>query len=139
MTTRASNVAIRKHTSGGTKSDLRDQREIRDRKGSRGSRGSRDHQDPRVSKDHPERVRLKEDRCKHWLSVGAQPTDRVARFFDAAGLLTREPRVNPKKGLPGKKRREREEAAAAAAAEAAGAASAAADDAAGGEEAAASE
>ncbi|MGI9409445.1 MAG: 30S ribosomal protein S16 [Hyphomicrobiaceae bacterium] len=73
---------------------------------------------PMVPKDHPERVRLKEDRAKHWLSVGAQPTDRVARFLDAAGLLKREERNNPKKALPGKKRREREEAAAAAAAEA---------------------
>ena len=79
---------------------------------------------PMLPKDSGERVKLKEDRCKHWLSVGAQPTDRVARFFDAAGLLTREARNNPKKGLPGKKRREREEAEAAAAAEAAEAAKA---------------
>ena len=63
---------------------------------------------PMVPKDHPERVRLKEDRAKHWLSVGAQPTDRVARFLDAAGLMKREERNNPKKALPGKKRRERE-------------------------------
>ena len=79
---------------------------------------------PMLPKDSGERVKLKEDRCKHWLSVGAQPTDRVARFFDAAGILTREARNNPKKGLPGKKRREREEAEAAAAAEAAEAAKA---------------
>ena len=79
---------------------------------------------PMVPKDHPERIRLKEDRAKHWLSVGAQPTDRVARFLDAAGLMTREARNNPKKALPGKKRREREEAEAAAAAEAAEAAKA---------------
>lgn len=94
---------------------------------------------PMVPKDHPERIRLKEDRAKHWLSVGAQPTDRVARFLDAAGLMTREVRNNPKKALPGKKRREREEAVAAAAAEAAEAAKAA-DEApaeAGGEESAA--
>ncbi len=76
---------------------------------------------PMMPKDHPERVRLKEERCKHWLAVGAQPTDRVARFLDAAGLIERTPRNNPKKALPGKKRREREEAAAAAAAEAANA------------------
>jgi len=94
---------------------------------------------PMVAKDHPERIRIKEDRAKHWLSVGAQPTDRVARFLDAAGLITRTPRNNPKKALPGKKRREREEAEAAAAAEAANAASEAAAAPEGGEEAAAGE
>jgi small subunit ribosomal protein S16 len=81
---------------------------------------------PMVAKDDPNRVKLQEDRCKHWLSVGAQPTDRVARFFDAAGLIERKPRSNPNKGLPGKKRQEREAAEAAAAAEAAEAAAAAA-------------
>ncbi len=90
---------------------------------------------PMVPKDHPERVRLNEDRCKHWLSVGAQPTDRVARFLDAAGLIERRPRNNPKKALPGKKRQEREAAAAAAAAEAAEAAAAVTGGAADGEEA----
>ena len=54
---------------------------------------------PMVPKDHPERVRLKEDRAKHWLSVGAQPTDRVARFLDAAGLMKREERNNPEEGV----------------------------------------
>ncbi len=88
---------------------------------------------PMVAKDHPDRVKLDEERCKHWLSVGAQPTDRVARFLDAAGLMTREARNNPKKALPGRKRQEREEAEAEAkkAAEEAAAAE-------GGEEAAAS-
>ena len=70
---------------------------------------------PMVAKDHPDRVRLKEDRCKHWLSVGAQPTDRVARFFEKAELLDIQKRSNPKKALPGKKRQEREAAEAAAA------------------------
>ena len=74
---------------------------------------------PMVPKDHPERIKLNEERCKHWLSVGAQPTDRVARFLDAAGLMKREGRNNPKKALPGKKRQEREAEAAKAAAEAA--------------------
>ena len=73
---------------------------------------------PMVAKDHPDRVRLKEDRCKHWLSVGAQPTDRVARFFEKAELLDIQKRNNPKKALPGKKRQEREAAEAAAAEEA---------------------
>ena len=65
---------------------------------------------PMVAKDSPDRVKLNEERCKHWLSVGAQPTDRVARFLDAAGLAKREARNNPKKALPGKKRQEREAA-----------------------------
>ncbi len=54
---------------------------------------------------------------KHWLGVGAQPTDRVLRFLDAAGMRKRDARSNPKKGQPGKKRIEREEAKVAAAAE----------------------
>lgn len=86
---------------------------------------------PMLPKDSEERVRLNTERIKHWLSVGAQPTDRVARFLDAADLLTREARNNPNKAKPRKKaqerlaaeeekRREAEEAAKAAAEEAAG-------------------
>ncbi len=41
---------------------------------------------PMVAKDHPERLVLKEDRIRHWLSVGAQPTDRVARFLAGASM-----------------------------------------------------
>ena len=67
---------------------------------------------PMVAKDHPDRVKLKQERCEYWLGVGAQPTDRVARFLDAAGLMKREARNNPKKALPGKKRQEREAEAA---------------------------
>ena len=74
---------------------------------------------PLLARDDAERVKLDADRIKHWLSVGAQPTDRVARFLDAAGLAKRAPRSNPIKGLPGKKRQEREAAAQAAAAAAA--------------------
>ncbi len=66
--------------------------------------------DPLLPKGSPERVRLDTDRAKHWLSHGAQPTDRVLRFLDTAGLQKREARVNPEKGKPGKKRLEREEA-----------------------------
>jgi small subunit ribosomal protein S16 len=79
---------------------------------------------PMLPKDHADRVKLDLDRAKHWLSVGAQPTDRVARFLDAAGLMKREARNNPQKAKPGKKRLEREAAAADAAAKAAEAASA---------------
>ncbi len=41
---------------------------------------------PMVAKDHPERVVFDEDRLKHWLGVGAQPTDRIARFLGKAGF-----------------------------------------------------
>jgi small subunit ribosomal protein S16 len=64
-----------------------------------------------------ERVKLVEERVKHWLGVGAQPTDRVLRFLDAAGMRKRDARSNPQKGQPGKKRIEREEAKRAAAEE----------------------
>ena len=50
-------------------------------------------------------------RPRDWLKKGAQPTDRVLRFLDKAGLRKREARNNPKKALPGKKRLEREKAA----------------------------
>ena len=68
---------------------------------------------PLLPKDNAERVKLNVERLKHWLSVGAQPTDRVLRFLDAAGLAKREARNNPVKAKPRKKRQEREAAAAA--------------------------
>jgi small subunit ribosomal protein S16 len=74
---------------------------------------------PLLPKDHADRVKLNLERVKHWLAVGAQPTDRVLRFLDAAGLQKRDPRNNPNKAKPGKKRIEREAAAAEAAAKAA--------------------
>ncbi|MEP9374589.1 30S ribosomal protein S16 [Mesorhizobium sp. KR1-2] len=61
---------------------------------------------PMLPKDG-DRVKIDEDRVKHWLGHGAQPTDRVARFLDAAGLTKREARNNPSKGEPGKKAQER--------------------------------
>ncbi|HEY9010643.1 MAG TPA: 30S ribosomal protein S16 [Devosia sp.] len=70
--------------------------------------------DPKLE-DKDARVKLVTERVQHWLSVGAQPTDRVARFFDAAGLLKREARNNPEKAKPGKKATERAEAKAKAA------------------------
>ena len=72
---------------------------------------------PLLPKDHEERVKLNEERISHWLSVGAKPTDRVHRFLDAAGILAREARNNPKKALPGKKAQERLDAKAEAEAE----------------------
>src|SRR5262245_43065455 len=67
---------------------------------------------PLLPKDNADRVKLDVERAKHWLAVGAQPTDRVARFLDAAGLAKRQPSNNPNKGKPKKKRLEREAAAA---------------------------
>ena len=64
---------------------------------------------PLLPKDSAERVKLDEDRVRHWLSVGAQPTDRVARFLDVAGIKERAARNNPKKAEPGEKAKERAE------------------------------
>lgn len=74
---------------------------------------------PMLGKTDEKRVQLDAEKAKEWLKKGAQPTDRVLRFLDKAGLLKREPRNNPSKALPGKKRQEREKAQAAAAAKAA--------------------
>ena len=81
---------------------------------------------PLLAKDDAKRVTLDTDRAKHWLGVGAQPTDRVARFLDAAGLRERAARNNPNKGKPGEKALERLEEQAKKAEEAAEAAAAAA-------------
>ncbi len=67
---------------------------------------------PMLKKDDENRVKLNLERCKYWLSVGALPTDRVARFLDAAGLMKRTASNNPNKAKPKKKRLEREAAAA---------------------------
>jgi small subunit ribosomal protein S16 len=64
---------------------------------------------PLLAKDDPKRVVLDTERAKHWLSVGAQPTDRVARFLDAAGVKERAARNNPNKAVPGEKAKERAE------------------------------
>ena len=74
---------------------------------------------PLLAKDDEKRVVLDTDRAKHWLSVGAQPTDRVARFLDVAGVRERAARSNPNKGKPGEKATERAEERAAKAAAAA--------------------
>ena len=83
---------------------------------------------PLLKKDDEKRVQYNEERVKHWLSVGAKPTDRVARFLAANDLVKWEHGNNPQKGEPGEKAKERaqekldkEEAAKAAAEEAAAA------------------
>jgi small subunit ribosomal protein S16 len=77
---------------------------------------------PMLGKTDEKRVQLDTAKAGEWLKKGAQPTDRVLRFLDKAGLLKREARNNPDKGKPKKKRVEREKAAADAAAKAAAAA-----------------
>jgi small subunit ribosomal protein S16 len=81
---------------------------------------------PMLGKTDEKRVQLDVEKTAAWLKKGAQPTDRVLRFLDKAGLKKRDARNNPKKALPGKKRQEREKAQADAAAKAAEAATAAA-------------
>lgn len=41
---------------------------------------------PLLKKEDNNRVTFKADRVEHWLSKGAQPTDRVAKFIKAAGI-----------------------------------------------------
>ena len=100
--------------------------------------------DPMLPKDHPERVRLNEERIRHWLGVGALPSERVARFLGAAEIIPMPAqRNNPQKAKPKAKAVERaaaraEKAAAAAEAEASAPAEAAPEEAAA-EEAAADE
>jgi small subunit ribosomal protein S16 len=63
---------------------------------------------PMVEHDNPERIRLNEERIKHWLSVGAIPSDRVAKFLAQAELMA--PRVyaeQTKKNQPRAKAQER--------------------------------
>ena len=64
---------------------------------------------PLLAKDDEKRIIIDAERAKHWVSVGAQPTDRVARFLDAAGVKERPARSNPNKAEPGKKAKERAE------------------------------
>ena len=65
--------------------------------------------DPLLGKDDPKRVTLANERIEHWLSKGAQPTDRVLRFLDAAGVAKRPARNPPNKAVPGDKAKERAE------------------------------
>jgi small subunit ribosomal protein S16 len=85
------------------------------------------HFNPLLPKDKTERLKLDLDKVKAWMAKGAQPTDRVMRFLDEAGVMKRPTRSNPEKAKPKKKAQERAAAAAtAAAAPAEGAAPAAA-------------
>ncbi len=67
---------------------------------------------PLLPRDHEDRVSLDKERIIDWLSKGAKPTDRVARFLDEAGILKREPKNNPQKAKPKKEPEPKEEAVA---------------------------
>jgi small subunit ribosomal protein S16 len=71
---------------------------------------------PLLPKDSEDRVKINLERVTYWLGQGAQPTDRVARFLEAAGAMPKAARSNPKKGEPGKASKDRAEKKAARAA-----------------------
>lgn len=76
---------------------------------------------PMLERGHAERVTLRSERIRHWLGVGALPTERVARFLGEAGLIDQPPqRETPKKSQPKAKAQERARATAEAAGAAAG-------------------
>jgi small subunit ribosomal protein S16 len=81
---------------------------------------------PLLAKDDALRVSIDGERAKHWIANGAQPSDRVARFLDAAGVIERKAKLNPSKGEPGQKAKDRVEDKAKKAVEAEEAAAAAA-------------
>ncbi|MDR5652876.1 30S ribosomal protein S16 [Ruixingdingia sedimenti] len=72
---------------------------------------------PLLAKDSEDRVKMNMERVQYWLDQGAQPTDRVARFLEAAGARPKAARNNPKQAVPGKKATERAKEKAAKAAE----------------------
>ncbi len=74
---------------------------------------------PLLPKDSEDRVKMNAERVQYWLGQGAQPTDRVSRFLEIAGIVEKKERNNPIKAKPGKKAVERVEEKAARVAEAA--------------------
>ncbi len=74
---------------------------------------------PLLPKDSEDRVKMNMERVEYWLGQGAQPTDRIARMLEAAGVRDKTERNNPNKAKPGKKAQERAEEKATKAAEAA--------------------
>ena len=69
------------------------------------------HFNPLLPKDKEERLKLDMDKVKSWIAKGAQPSDRVMRFLDAAGVAKREKRNNPERAIPRKERRAKKEEA----------------------------
>lgn len=72
---------------------------------------------PLLAKDDENRVVMNVERIQYWMGEGAQVTDRVSRFLEAAGIIAKKERNNPKKAVPGKKMQDRAEEKAAKAAE----------------------
>lgn len=66
---------------------------------------------PLLPKDKTERLKLDLDKVQAWMKKGAQPSDRVTRFLDAAGIVKREKRNNPEKAIPRKERKAAKEEA----------------------------
>ena len=64
---------------------------------------------PLLPKDSEERVKMNMERIQYWIGQGAQPTDRISRMLEAAGVIEKKERSNLKKGEPGKKAKERAE------------------------------
>jgi len=73
---------------------------------------------PLLPKDNNARLKLDLDKVKAWLAKGAQPSDRVMRFLDAAGIMKRPKRNNPTQAIPRKERKVQAEAATKAAGDA---------------------
>ena len=71
---------------------------------------------PLLAKDSEDRIKMNLERVQYWIAQGAQPTDRIARFLEAAGVMAKSTRNNPKAAVPGKKAQERAKAKAAKAA-----------------------
>jgi small subunit ribosomal protein S16 len=65
---------------------------------------------PLLPKEKTERLKLDLDKVKAWLAKGALPTDRVLRFLDQAGVMTRQKRNNPERAIPRKERKAQAEA-----------------------------
>ena len=70
------------------------------------------HFNPLLPKEKTERLKLDLDKVQAWMKKGAQPSDRITRFLDAAGIVKREKRNNPEKAIPRKERKAKEEEAA---------------------------
>jgi len=74
---------------------------------------------PLLPKEKTERLKFDIEKAQAWMKKGAQPSDRVMRFLDAAGVVKREKRNNPEKAIPRKERKAKAEEAAKAPAAAA--------------------
>jgi small subunit ribosomal protein S16 len=60
---------------------------------------------PLLPKDNADRLHFDIEKAKSWMAKGATPSDRIMRFLDAAGVMTRQKRNNPEKAIPRKERK----------------------------------